>query len=414
MSDFLYFYLFPLLIISLIYFSKFKKITPGFYILLVLIVSGLGSFFLLGFWIDHYPKLTGSPFLYLIAVLLLMIIPVYNFDKKVEGLKTISQVSKINHYAVKFFIVISIIPFIENFYHLLTGSVFNAANVVDIYESKQDTNIVDWLDPVSRKLNTILQLFFIYIVHLFFYCLKQRRTRDAMLLSVAILNNFTMAMNTSSRAFMMGQVFIFIYVFIVYRSFLSRKILELSKKIFFAFLLVFTIFFSYITISRFENTVKSDISVFQYVSLYAGEGVINFNNELWYTKSNTNGDTNFSLFKKVIGLKTFENLLERRDYWETRTKIRTHIFYTGFGDVFFDLGPIGCFVFFLVLSLMLRKFLKKQRLSFEDVFLFSFCAYFLIYGVTCNPFKTYWGNVVLVTNFLLYFILNSIPYEKKR
>src|SRR5690606_162917 len=227
-------------------------------------------------------------------------------DKKVEGLKTISQVSKINHYAVKFFIVISIIPFIENFYHLLTGSVFNAANVVDIYESKQDTNIVDWLDLVSRKLNTILQLFFIYIVHLFFYCLKQRRTRDAMLLSVAILNNFTMAMNTSSRAFMMGQVFIFIYVFIVYRSFLSRKILELSKKIFFAFLLVFTIFFSYITISRFENTVKSDISVFQYVSLYAGEGVINFNNELWYTKSNTNGDTNFSLFKKVIGLKTFE------------------------------------------------------------------------------------------------------------
>src|SRR5690606_34663862 len=117
-----------------------------------------------------------------------------------------------------------------------------------------------------------------------------------------------------------------------------------------------------ITIYRYDSTfgqnINTDTSIFDWISLYIGEGMLNFNDQMWNIARTMKGDNSFSLFKDFIGMDTFTDNLQRRAYWSQRTGISSNIFYTHIGDFFGDFGMLGAIV---IISIIVLIFLKHTK-----------------------------------------------------
>lgn len=51
------------------------------------------------------------------------------------------------------------------------------------------------------------------------------------------------------------------------------------------------------------------VSMLGWISLYAGEGTLNFNQNMWHTQAFTEGDNCFAFIKYILGMDTFT------DFW---------------------------------------------------------------------------------------------------
>lgn len=150
------------------------------------------------------------------------------------------------------------------------------------------------------------------------------------------------------------------------------------------------------------------------VSLYLGQGPLEFSRNMYPSTVRTEGDNSFSLVKTALGMKTFKDNDDRREYWEDKQTIPNFIFYTVIGDVYSDLDFGYTILFCVLISLVFCVFFYKTRfkpMSIQMVVIISLYFEWVTMGFMNNCYKTYYSQfyilITLLINILLSFIQNN-------
>lgn len=354
------------------------------------------------------------PYAFLFVCLLVSFYPFYRNDKSINGI-TIGN-WKMFKYVIVGLGVISVLPFLENLIHVLTT--YNSSNsdaISDLYDEKMSgdfdrANYINWFSLPGRIGNSInlkfqncsLFLLFIYL------CTKENNKKIILLLLVSALNPVLYQLNMSGRSSMVWFFLMSVLLFFIFYGFIQKKTRTLIVKVGLVALAAGVFLISILTLARYDNNAGANsISILAWVSLYIGEGSLNFNNDMWDIKVLTEGDNCFSFFKNILGFDTFTDYLERREYWGPKTGINPVRFYTFIGDIFSD---IYFFVLPLVftISVFLRRLINKSSSpSLFTLYLYFTWGCLCLTGVTCYTLKTYQSMIDMTVSLIVIALISS-------
>lgn len=360
------------------------------------------------------------PMLYFNIALLICIYPILTLkDRKI---KIESKPNFKLLYGLSVIIsILAIDPVLENLIQCFkTGQGTSSNSLGAIYDN--DINIDNNLSWIGRKLNYILKIFEMVTPILFFYLLSQYKVTKKRIsiiviigLGIAMLNPLLNGYATASRV-MIVKYFLYIGVcYMLCKPALNANLIKRINKVGLIFCSCFIVLTFLITLARFQyntsNKTEENSTVWSWISLYSGEGILRFNTQMWHTKVHTKGDNSFSLPKTILGLKTFKSNDQRRKYWESKMKIQTNVFFTFIGDFYSDLGKVGTIFFCLILSLILKKLITPHynTISIEALILTAIIVQIYIFGFTFYVYKTYDSQIMI-----LYPIIISILLHIKR
>ena len=335
------------------------------------------------------------PYAFLFVCLLVSFYPFYRNDKSINGI-TIGN-WKMFKYVIVGLGVISVLPFLENLIHVLTTyKSSNSDAISDLYYEKMSGDFdrakyINWFSLPGRIGNSInlkfqncsLFLLFIYL------CTKENNKKIILLLLVSALNPVLYQLNMSGRSSLVWFFLMSVLLFFIFYGFIQKKTRTLIVKVGLVALAAGVFLISILTLARYNNNEGANsISLLAWVSLYIGEGSLNFNNDMWDIKVLTQGDNCFNFFKNILGFDTFTDVLERREYWGPKTGINPVRFYTFIGDIFSD---IYFFVlpFIFIISVFLRRLINKSSSpSLFTLYLYFTWGCLCLTGVTCYTLKT--------------------------
>ena len=192
------------------------------YIVAIWIVSSIYALIVHVLISGNYSKISFLPYIYLHICFLVSLYPVIKFDylkkKKLENIY-------IKPYQILLygFILVSIIPFIENLMYVLqTYSSSNAAGLADVYSDKMEIGfdsqkVITWLSPLGRLGNSIDGVFIDFLIFSLFFFLTIRSVSNIFLFALAIpvanhiLYQFAMAGRGVAAFFILLCVFFYFY-----------------------------------------------------------------------------------------------------------------------------------------------------------------------------------------------------------
>lgn len=402
------------------FYREGYKITIKSYLLLIWAISGVVSIYYYNYGIRNYRNITIIPFIYLFVLVLLSFYPILTFNYK--NVKHIVANNFFIQVSIIFIACISIEPFIENFFQVLkTVGKSSGDYITDVYEQKNslgDSTEYLKLSWIGRKFNVInLWLKDFVPVLLMFYLTKDKKKKLIVIgLIIAILNPMLFAYVNAGRVTIVTQLMYLIFIYLLMSNCLVSK---LRKQIVFygsiSFILIFCLVVA-ITLFRYlkyaELNPNTEFSIFDWLSLYVGEGMLNFNEYMWGINTTMQGDNSFSFFKSIAGLDTFTNYLERRAYWQPRTGISGMIFYTHIGDWYGDLGAVNTVVFVIVLVVLITAITrnKGQVISLHKFLLIAIWYKICLMGFTFYTYKT---SLITLNLIFLLFIYIVLLFTKK-
>ena len=200
------------------------------------------------------------------------------------------------------------------------------------------------------------------------------------------------------------------------RSMISQHTFRKFIKISITGLALVAIGVSQISISRHDSyhergAQNQDMST--WISQYMGEGMIRFDDTVWYNESPLGGcqtlPVAFSLFDPTA--KDTDKYIARN---ERISKDILTVFYTYIGDFYLDFGRIGAVFAIIVLSIATGALLKVKHKSISIFRLIPLCWIFILItiGITADVFRTYYTQLPLLEEgifiVLLYFINGSL------
>jgi len=403
----------------LIYWFKKKTFDLGFLILTVWTIS---SFFSVYCFIEQNVTIRYSvelaPLLFLYLSLIYSFSPILklkdNTILKLSGNKRFIYILSL------FVIGISIIPFFENLIHLLknySSSNFNE-NIVQINDLRRVGSVLSWMSSVGRICNNISIILFILSPLLLFYWIPRKNVSIIfkLLLLLPILQNLLYGFNSSSRAYLNGVIIIVMVAFILLRKTLPNK---LARNVIKTGMIVGTLFiisFIYITVVRFNLSMKdthADFTMLDFISIYAGESAIRFN-DMWNSHALMNGDNTLPFFKYILGFDSLTSNIQIYEYWEKQTGISGNLFYTFVGDFVGDFGPFGSLIIITLFIIPLfRCYPKNGIISLYKIYYILIWSYICLFGFTYYPFKTWFGGLILFVNVLVLVILKISNIKQK-
>jgi oligosaccharide repeat unit polymerase len=311
--------------------------------------------------------------------------------------------------------IISLFPFIENLTHLLISLSDSGSNdIYDLYLNKQsgDFNtreLIFWLDPISIWLNTItLKLQPISLLFLFYYLTFERINKYILIgLTMLALNPIVFGMSMAGRGAASYFILSFIFLMILFKGRILSKRYSVLLKTSVIFLSISIIGIVVITLVRFNESTAYG-NVFEWISLYLGEGSVNFCNTMWEIKVNTEGDNSFSFLKSFLGFDGITDLFEKEAYWnESRTGVSPVRFYTFIGDIFSDLGGWASILYFSFISFgILKLFKNRKNISFVKLFIYVVIFQMILFGFTIYPYKIYSISMNIFICLFLAFLLD--------
>ncbi|MCD8318722.1 MAG: oligosaccharide repeat unit polymerase, partial [Paraprevotella sp.] len=146
--------------------------------------------------------------------------------------------------------------------------------------------------------------------------------------------------------------------YFLFRQYMVPKGRKLIDKILLCGIGIIGAAVAIITVVRFASDEHS-VDIWTWVSLYTGEGVLNFCSDLWSLDKTSNGDNTFLMLRYVFGLTNnidIESVRKTRDV----LGIRNSVFYTYLGTIYFDFNKIGTFVFVCFFSALFCKICKVK------------------------------------------------------
>lgn len=380
---------------------------------LVLLVYCISSFFGILFYhspLSNFTRLQIFPALFLFSLFLLVVTPLFKFDNKI--LDKIIYPKEIIWGLSIILGVLSIIPSIEVTLLLMKVSKMDNSIYSEIHRLKNsgEASLKDLeLSQISKIQYIIISRFSdISPILLFIQLASPKKKWIAIILiflSIYCVNG--MGIVQAGRSELTFSVMYFTALYLIFKPFFSPKTNKIVVTYGLSTLLIILAIFFFITISRFNTKSTSiNLSLIDWFSLYAGEGMLYFNEYIWNMEGTTEGDYGFSYFKQFLDYNTFIDVVERRNYWASKTRIPQQVFYTFLGNIIEDFGKILGSIFLIIVTLLVLNFTKirNRKFSFSNLIVLCLWSRILLLGITFYSYSGQNNSQVLIVDLVLAFI----------
>lgn len=350
-----------------------------------------------------------APLLFLVLLFIVMSMPfLYLNPAKITKIDDRGIDGYLNLIAI-LLAVLSIFPFLNGLIGLFS---LNYDSIVSSYEGKGLQNIEN---PLVYYSNQIRNYFKFFISPLLFYYLYmgQRFKRYFYCVVFALFTTVLLSLVGGGRGTMVNEVNYVIISYLLFASVLPDKVKHKVKKMGAALLVMVALSLTIITFARSnfssKNATKDQkLDLITWVSLYLGQGPLEFSRQMYPSTVRTEGDNSFSLVKTILGEKTFKDNDERRDYWEKKQTIQNFIFYTVIGDLYSDLGFTYTILFLVLISIGMCFYFKKfsqSKIPIHTIVIASIYFEWITMGFMTNCYKTYYSQFfILVTIMILVYL----------
>lgn len=291
--------------------------------------------------------------------------------------------------------------------------------LADIYDSRigGNNNNYEYLSWVGRKLFWInFLLKDLFSVFLFYYIAKAEHLNKKIIIGLifGILNPVIHGFALGGRSVTISTTFYIIFVYMLFRQYISTNRSKYIDRIIFYFILCIMALITIVTIARFMSK-ESSIDIWTWISLYSGEGILNFSNELWtITDVRSNGDNTFLFIRYILGLTDntdIESLRASRNIFN----IRPQVFYTYLGAIYFDFNRIGTIIYVVIFSYIFCKIckIKKQTVQLSQMIYLSILGKFIVLGFMIHTYSL-WTDQLSLFFVLLFNWTISFKEKNKR
>lgn len=401
---------------ALLYFHKKKVLYfgPASMIASIYLLWSLMSFILYnsGWFPDKYFfKLRLFPFFYLFLMLIIAMWPCLTYERKKITLIQRPSDSLVYGFFIVYIVatIFSIPESIDNLQNNLIYLLTDSGAGVEIYAEKTSGSASKssiGLSSLIGFFSAIHNLFKDISVFVLFYYLtfKNKKTWLIILMFLIFVIDLAGSVASGGRTKFMLLVFSMVVSFFTFYKFWEKKTLSQIKKIMMFFIIIVSIPFVALTVSRFGYRADSGGTLGGTVD-YAGQAPLVFNYYALEEKSTREGDRTASVFKRMLG---YDAPL---DFWEGRTKhsnmtLSDHDFSTFVGDFVLDYGPVAAPFIFLLVSMLFTSLTKTKdnRISFHKLFLLYFAMCVCIQGSQYLFAYAYKDNLVIFAFAFMYII----------
>lgn len=356
-----------------------------------------------------------EPLLYLSILFCIMALP-FNF-LKIQDIKYIDDfgIEKVLKYFSICLFILSILPFIESFIRLFS---INSQSLVAAYEGgEKNSSLFVYYSNQARNYLTF------FIVPLFFYFLYKGAACKIYFyyISFALFTSVLLAFTGGGRGTMVNQLNYLVFCYIVFSKFIHPRIKTKIKKMSFIGVGVVITLLLIITLARADfsknKSNAASLDLITWISLYLGQGPLEFSRQMYPSTVRTEGDNSFPLIKTTLGLKTFKENNERREYWERKQAILNYIFYTVIGDIYSDLGYDDTILFIVFLSIVMSIYIHKcstEKISMQSIIIISLYFEWVSMGFMNNCFKTYYYQFHIFVTCVILALLSILQRQQRR
>lgn len=399
-------------IFTLSLFIKYKTVNVTTTCISLYFVSALTSIYFFYNSNYDYSSITIVPILYVLICILITFIPIVKYDNVAsKGLAICSGSTKFIQLAIIFFSLLAIEPFIENLIHL--PSVFgNQDSLGKIYDEKgEDYRKYEYLSWIGRKFFWINYLLRDIIAILLFYYISTEKKLDKKILvglSMGILNPIIQSFAQAGRSGIINSIFYIIFVYVLFRPYINRE-----RRSFIERFLLFLgggiiMLIAIVTVTRYVySSLSIGMDMWTWITLYTGEGVLNFCNDLWPVEKTCNGDNTFLFIRHILGLADGTDMESIR---ATRNAlgVRTVVFYTYIGTIYYDFNKIGTLIFISLFSLLFCKITKfnKSKIRLSQLIYLSILGKVIMMGVMFYPYSIWSDQLSLFLVLIFTWILS--------
>lgn len=371
---------------------------------------------------SYFSNLTLLPALFYFALFYIAIIPLKKCD--VSQIARFEINDKFVRYLCIFLLLTSLLPFLESV--LKIRSFFAMADVGeymtemhnDRQTGEQKQTVV--LSTVSTQLLRFSLWFSELIPILLFYLIvkyKKINVYSAGLLISQVLVLLNSMLNGGRSAFAYLIIY-YVFVYFLFSSQFSASAKKRIQRVFFVIGGIAATFLLLITVWRFQSkkSDRTDTSqaIVEWMAVYAGEGMLNFNEYVWNMKAETEGDRTVPYFKSLLGMHTFEENFQRREYWENKTEIPEFIFYTTIGNFVQDFGLFfGALVVLVTSRLVSRVAVKNKLRKVYNIFIIALYYRILSLGIFFFPYGGFNGGKTLLKIFIIILVMYIIDKNVK-
>lgn len=357
-----------------------------------------------------YTHISMPPIIYALCCIFLTFIPIRRYDA-VKRKKISDEIgsSKYIYFSILFFSFISIEPFWENILHL-PSVLHNQSSLANIYDARAegDASNSEYLSWIGRKFFWINFLLRDLIPILFFYYIAKSKILDKRILCglfMGIMNPVIHSFALGGRSTIINTTFYLIFVYILFRIYVTKERRRKIDKALSVSLGAIIFLLTIITVVRFASAEHS-VDIWTWVSLYTGEGVLNFCADLWPIDKTCNGDNTFLFIRYILGLTDsidIESVRATRDV----LGVRNLVFYTFIGTIYYDFNKIGTIIYIIVFVLIFCKSttIYKKTVKLSQLIYLSILGKLIMMGVMFYPYTLWTDQISLLLVLIFTWIL---------
>lgn len=350
------------------------------------------------------------PVFYWITFFLISLLPVFQFDNsKVVKFKYNDELLK--KIAIFGFFV-SIIPFVEQL--LSIPSLIGGGNV-DLGESMVDLHDNATLDNMSflgrNGLRLNIAIYDLSFIILFIQFLKEKKDKIVIfcLFFIIITRNLTGILAGHRSAAIEVVMKVILVSIIAYPLIGTLQKRAIKRFIGYSFSVV-AVVFMIITIGRqmlYSVTKSEDFTLTYFLSWYAGEGLVNFNQYLPLMKNTTDGEYTCWTLLQILGQNPHE--IDPDYMYGHLTSVQgipQNIFYTYIGNFIQDFGFVLTGILLTVFSFIFKfaTYNRGKVMPVSRLFLLIFYTSIILQGVTSFCYNGDHGKFI-IWSLLVYFFL---------
>lgn len=407
-------YYFIVFVILLWIVNKKKKHPLLSYIIGIWIFCSGFSVFFLYMYPELYRNISLLPYVFLHICFIISLKPIYYNSCTFENEEPSYDV-RTYKYVMMFFIVISIIPFIENLLHVVSSYNANDTSfLVDTYDEKMYGKGLKlyWLSSIGRICNSLDGVFLYFIMFMPFVFLTNKRVNKYFILFsfIPVLNHLLFQLGSSGRGTITSFLIVSVFFLILYRKLIPNGRMKLAKVLFVSVGVFFVSLMSILTYAR-RDARNQGVDDAYIIGVYLAKSQLDFNENLWHIKKHTEGDNSFGFFKKMIG---FSVPKDKNSYWhQGKIGVVPSLFYTYIGDWFMDFGPVVTLLIFVIFASYSNRFFRKKTPNILlQHFLFFVYGYIICMGWSINLFKTIGAMQNLIASVILLLIIQKVSQKQ--
>ena len=363
-----------------------------------------------------FSNITAMPFVFLFSCIIISISPFYKYDKYSPHISISSKQYKFIDGLSLFLGLCALLPFLESLVKI-PSSLGHSESMAEMYEARlYGVKVENYHSWVGRRFYEVISYSsLITPICLMIQLTKKKLNLKAILsLSLCFITIIMHNMISGGRSNSLQDI---MYLFVVYMLYKRNFPLKIQKKVRRYGSILIGIGLAgmmAVTLSRFSALTHNNYdNVFEAMSLYSGEGPINFNNNLWSIKKTSGGYRTFGFYLGVIDghLPTVEELWGYGD----KIGIEGNIFYTWVGDFYSDFGLYSFWIILLLTSFWYFFIVNAKRtISISRFVVLALWAKVLVVGPLFFTYAPVFEQYKIGIALLCCVILNNLSFTNKK